>query len=285
MASADDYEVYPNAPLQLVALELRYPFSPRLGTQDAIAFFDERLSDELPIVEPLGEQVLMFVGGPAGSPIATPPAATLPSTKSLFRLTSRARTTAVTVSGGNTIVETSNYERYGRFRPLVDRVLNVLAEFGHPVGVERLGLRYIDEVRAPSVKTAPGDWSRYINPVLLASKDVGVEAYPELQPSLWQGVLQYARGVNMKVVMRYGALDGVAVNPDGPLRLAKRQEPGPFFLIDVDSFWAANQEEEIEEFMPGLVLELCDSLHRPIRAIFEHSITDALRNEVLRRGA
>ncbi len=26
-----EYEVYPAAPLQLVAMELRYPFSPRLG--------------------------------------------------------------------------------------------------------------------------------------------------------------------------------------------------------------------------------------------------------------
>jgi len=285
VAATDEFEVYPNAPLQLVAFELRYPFSPRLGTNEAITFFDEQLKGMLPVVEPLGEQVFMFVGGRTGQDPPVPPAATLPSTKSLFRLTSRSRTTAVTVSGSNTIIETSNYERYGKFRLLVKRVLDALAEFGHPVGIERVGLRYIDEVRVPSVTTPAGDWSRYITPWLLAAKDVGPAAYAELEPLSWQGVLEYARGERMAVVMRFGALNGLAVNPDGPLRLAKRQEPGPFFLIDVDSFWAAKPDDEIEEFSADRVLELSDSLHQPIRALFEAAVTDDLRNEILRRGA
>lgn len=279
----DRFEVYPNPPLQLVAMELRYPYSPRLATPDAIAFFHEHLSDLLPLVEPLSEQVLMFVGSPQGADSPPrPPAAAMPPTKSLFRLESRSKTTAVNVSGANTIIETSNYERYGTFRRLVDRVLTGLAEFGHPIGVERVGLRYIDEIRIPSVQTAPGEWSRYIHPALLAAKDIGTEAHGELSPSGWQGVLQYARGANMGVVMRYGALQGFAVNPEGPLRLAKRREPGPFFLIDVDSYWVSG-DEEIEEFSSEHVLSRCDTLHRPIRAIFERSVTEALRDEVLRR--
>jgi uncharacterized protein (TIGR04255 family) len=278
--AATEFEVYPNAPLQLVAMELRYPFSPRLATSDAIAFFHERLGATLPIVEPLAQQMVMLAVGPQDVP--SPPAASGPvPTKSLFRMTTRRRTTLVTVSGGNTIIETSDYERYGTFRPFIERVLATLEEFGHPVGVDRVGLRYIDEIRVPSITTSPGDWSPYINPSLLAAKDLGGRAHEELQPDGWQGVLEYRRGERMGLVMRYGALDGMAVNPDGPLSLARRQEPGPFFLIDVDSFWNAD-EDEMAEFSLNQVLDQIDTLHRPIRDIFEHSITDALRNEVLR---
>jgi uncharacterized protein (TIGR04255 family) len=277
MMSEDEFEVYPAAPLQLVALELRYPYSPRLAGGEALAFFHERLGDALPIAEPMAQQgVMMFLG--SGEP-PEPPRMPIQGA-SLFRLTSRSRSTAVTVSGGNTILETSNYERYGMFRPLVERVLRLLADFGHPVGVERVGLRYIDEVRVPGLVDAQG-WERYVNPVLVRVRDVGEVAFEGLRAERWQGQVQYARSNKMHVVMNFGAQEGIAVGREGPLRLAKAQPPGPFFLIDVDSYWQG--DDYVDEFSASTLLDLADELHRPIRAIFETAITDDLRDEVLRR--
>src|SRR5690349_7595321 len=94
-------EVYPNAQLQLVAVELRYPFAPRLGSEDALMFFASYLSD-LPVTEPIHEQTVVLAGdGP-------------PDVKGsfAFRLTTRDRTTAATISPTKLALETSDYERY-----------------------------------------------------------------------------------------------------------------------------------------------------------------------------
>lgn len=276
---AADFEVYPNAPLQLVALELRFPFSPRLGTNEPLAFFHERLRDAFPFVEPLGQQqMVMMVGQPEGaSAIKTAP---LP-TQSLFRLSSLDRTTAITVSGSNLIVETGHYVRYGLFRRMIEQLLTVLGEFGGPVGVQRIGLRYIDEIRVPSVIDSPGDWSAYISDELIAASHIGERASPELQPESWRGLIEFARAPDSHVVMRYGASVGYAVNPEGPLRIHRVSEPGPYFLLDLDSFWG--NDEDLLEFSPDGLMEKCDQLHRPVRAIFESVITEQLRDEVLRR--
>ncbi len=55
----------------------------------------------------------------------------------------------------------------------------------------------------------------------------------------------------------------------------------PSSVMDVDSYWQG--DDYVDEFSSSTLLELVDTLHRPIRAIFEASITDALRDEVLRR--
>jgi uncharacterized protein (TIGR04255 family) len=81
--------------------------------------------------------------------------------------------------------------------------------------------------------------------------------------------------------MRFGAAEGYAVNPEGPLRIRRVSNPGPYFLLDVDSFWA--NDEDLLDFSTETLMEKCDHLHRPIRAIFESVITEQLRDEVLRR--
>lgn len=273
-----DFEVYPNAPLQLVAMELRFPFSPRLGSQEPIAFFYERLKEEFPFVEPMGQQMVMMVGQAEGAPPVT--TAPVPTT-SLFRFSSRDRTTAITVSGSNVIIETSRYERYGIFRNLIERLLEVLVEFGGLVGIQRVGLRYIDEIRVPSVTDPAGDWTPYVDDALVNASEIGKRAWPELEPKSWNGLVEFARDSSSRVVMRYGVSQGFAVNPEGPLRIHRVAEPGAYFLLDVDSFWASG--EELLDFTRDNLIERCDYLHRPIRAIFESVVTDRLRDEVLRK--
>jgi uncharacterized protein (TIGR04255 family) len=81
--------------------------------------------------------------------------------------------------------------------------------------------------------------------------------------------------------MRFGAMRGFTVDPNGPLQIARRGE-GAYFLIDLDSFWSA-PSEAMPEFDPSYVLERCAHLRVPIRTLFEASITKKLRNEVLRK--
>ncbi|HUF58386.1 MAG TPA: TIGR04255 family protein [Actinomycetota bacterium] len=269
----DEHEVYPNAPLRLVAHEVRYPLSPRLGTQDQLAVFLEALDDLLPVAEMGGEQgFVLSVGG--ASSVSTPPI------RSVFKLASRDRTTVATVSGTNTTIETTSYRSFTSFLPLANRVFGVLAESGLIVGMERVGLRYIDEIRVPSLESGPNMWTPYVQSALIDQIALGVNA-AQLIPQSWQGAVNYSTEENQSVVLRYGAMEGFAVNQDGPLRVPKRTSPGPFFLIDIDSFWAA---AEVTNGMDlDWLMNLSVQLHRPIRDLFEAAITDKLRDDVLRK--
>jgi len=268
-----EHEVYPNAPLRLVAHEVRYPLSPRLGTQDQLAVFLDALDDVLPVAEMGSEQsfVLSVGGGPS---VSTPPI------KSVFKLASRDRTTIATVSGTNTTIETTSYRNFATFLPLASRVFDVLAGTGLIVGVERVGLRYIDEIRVPAAGNGFEVWAPYVQNALIDQVELGVNA-AGLVPQSWQGVVNYSAENDRGVVLRYGALEGYAVNQDGPLRITRRVAPGPFFLIDIDSYWAG------AEVTNGMDLEwlmqLSAQLHAPVRDLFEAAITDRLRDDVLRK--
>lgn len=264
-----DREVYPNAPLKLVAAEVRYPLAPRL-LADAADFLHARLGG-LPILEPVQEHTLQVgLGGP-GPDIQA-------GTARFFRLMSRDRTASATITPNRAIVETSRYERYERLRDLVEALVRALEEFKQPALYQRLGLRYIDEIRIPGIDETPGDWRPYIASELLAPMNIG-SAYAELTPWQWEAVLRFDRGPQAGLLMRYGSLAGFTVDPTGPLRV-KPDGAGPYFLIDIDSFWEGS---EVADFKADEVLSCLDHLHEPVRALFERSITDQLRNEVLRK--
>lgn len=265
-------EVYPNAQLQLVAAEIRYPFSPRLGGEEALTFFASKLADLLPIPEPIQQQTLILGAGVA------------PDIKgqSSFRLFARDRTTAATVSPTSFLLETTDYERYGSFRRILSQLLGALAEFGKPAGLERIGLRYIDEIRVPNVtSSAPSAWEPYMHEALIAAPKLASEALPGMDPAVWNGMLTFQSPEQTTLVVRYGSFDGYSVDPNGPLRVKRRTEPTAFFLFDIDSFWMMN--EEIADFDVDYVVQTCDRLHRPISSVFERCITNRLRDEVLRK--
>jgi uncharacterized protein (TIGR04255 family) len=265
-------EIYPNAQLQLVAAELRYPFAPRLGSEDALAVFVPALQDDLPIAEPVHQQTVMF--GNEGAPDVKGSFA--------FRLTTRDRTTAATLSPTSLILETTAYERYGAFRRLLQKLITLLDEYSRPAGVDRVGLRYIDEIRVPDIATLTAQaWKPYIDTALIAPVEVAADALSGMTPRSWNGILHFESAENTTIVLRYGALEGHAVNPSGPLRLKRVSDPGPFFLLDIDSFWSV--EEVIADFDATTLLDTCDRLHRPISSLFERCITERLRNDVLRK--
>jgi uncharacterized protein (TIGR04255 family) len=69
----------------------------------------------------------------------------------------------------------------------------------------------------------------------------------------------------------------------GNAPLKRRSPPsnsGPYFLVDIDSFWAAG--DAVPEFSVNRALEMIDQLHGPVRELFEAAITERLRTEVLR---
>lgn len=268
MTQLDDREIYPNAPLEFVACEVRFPLSPALGEDGILPRLHRSFYDWLPLVEPAVETMLLM------SPGNVPP----PTTTKQLRFLARDRRFGVLVTPTLVSVETTRYTRYEEFRESIARSLSALekAEAG-VAGLARIGLRYIDEVRVPRAESDPQVWTAYIDQRLASGVTLLLENHG---PASLQGTLQYDLGDGQHVVMRYGALRGQSVG-NAPLRRREIGQPGAYFLVDIDSYWTP--DDPLPEFSVDDALDICDRLHRPVRELFEASINERLRDEVLRR--
>jgi uncharacterized protein (TIGR04255 family) len=262
-------EVYPNAPLRLVTAEFRFPLSPTLAGGDLLSALSKVFSDVLPIIEPVPQGLQMTLGAEA-----QPPKMTVGG----FRLLSRDRTAAVTVTASRLAVETTVYEHWETFRQSIGTALRAIGEELYAiVGLDRVGLRYINEIRVPGNGTSVERWMPYVSEDLLAvARLAGGHEIKTVQSAL-----HLVTGDKEELLLRCGALEGHAVDNSGPLRLPSPPEDGPFFLLDIDSFWT--RLGVLDEFDTATALVIADRLHDPVDGLFEGAITERLRDEVLRR--
>ncbi|MDP8930517.1 MAG: TIGR04255 family protein [Actinomycetota bacterium] len=263
-----DREVYPNAPLRLVTAEFRFPLSPRLTSSDLLTLLADVLGERLPIIEPAGLQVT--IGHEAAPPAVSGMG---------YRLLTRERTTAVTVGSSRIAVETTAYEHWEDFRDgVVSAALRAIGDdLGALAGLDRVGLRYINEIRVPGAGEDVTDWGDYIAPQLLAP--AGLAAGQSIRTL--QLALHLDRGDGAELLLRAGLLEGHVVDDTGSLQLLTPPQPGHFFLVDVDSFWT--RSAAYEQWNTNAALKIANRLHDPIDELFESCITETLRAEVLRR--
>lgn len=258
-----DREIYPNPQLNLVAFELRYPRVPPLDSEQGHRAVYDAMREELPILGPPPNLHLEM------SPVGTK------QTQAGMRLLDRRRTRTITLTDQGLTVETSAYEKYEEFAGLVERALRIVNDVAALPAVLRIGLRYIDEIEVEGVHTVEA-WKEYVEDDLLA-------------PGIYHGysTVEYRASVGLqvdeqhRVTLQFGVVDQPVVNPDGPLRI-RRSPTGSYFLLDIDSAWTAPSEEFVEFDIEG-VLQRSETLHDPVRAIFERAIKPRLRDDVLRR--
>jgi uncharacterized protein (TIGR04255 family) len=266
-------EVFPNAPLALVAFEVRYLECAALIARPALERLKAALAEHLPLRDDLRQQVTLSLAAaeaPAVQQVTVVP-----------RFTTRNRTTACQVSPTSLIIETTAYAGFDPFLSLIRAALEAVAEVERPDGVTRVGLRYIDEIRVPGIAEPPGAWNGYINEHLLAPVAEEFVKAAQLIPRTWQGVVQYETGPDRAVVLRYGPAEGYAVPPGGPTRRRDAPPPGLYFLLDSDSYW--HPSDEIPEFEPERLAAATRDLHTPVKALFETVVTDRLVDEVFRQ--
>lgn len=267
MVAVESREVYPNAPVVLVTLEVRHPTADKLthaGIQNKIK---RRLGENFPILRLTKVTNVEAVVG-------TAPTVTVEEFPRYF---SRDNTCAISFKSGAVVIETTKYQGWEDFRNIALLALEVRQEFSPVDGVERIGLRYIDELRVPDVDGSVESWAPWVDATLLGPAAIAGRA--KLIPFQWQGATVYETGQGRSVVLRHGAREGYAVDPGGELKRST-PTPGPFFWLDIDSFWSSGNETPALD--PKAVVEICDELHTPVRSLFETLITDRMREEVLR---
>lgn len=258
-----DHRIYSNPPIAMVAVEVRHSGTDPVSEAGYVAL-RQKLRAQWPVQIPAQEFSLDF-GNSGPAPVVT----------DYQRFATRDRRTAIVIRPGATTVETVDYRGWADLSITLRSALDARAEVSQPAGYERIGLRYIDEVRVPGENDAL-DWSSWVHTSLLAPQpDGGVDG---LSLSAWQGMAQFGPTDGRSLVLRYGPGEGYAVEPQGPLRRPETPS-GSFFLLDFDSFWET--PGSIPEFDPDELMDRCDVLHAPVRKLFEGLITDKLRKEVL----
>jgi uncharacterized protein (TIGR04255 family) len=261
-----DRKLYPNAPVVLAVIEVRHSAAEPLS-QPAIADLKRHLAKLCPLFVPATSVTLTASTGGMQQEARTWP-----------RYMSRDKSSAVTFRDTAIVVETTRYERYEMLRELAMLGIEGRQRVAPVDGVERVGMRYINEIRVPELKSA-ADWAEWVAPTLAGPAVIPPPADTEV--SAWQGLTVFGGPNGSGLTLRHGPFEGYAVDPGGDLK-RPTPTPGPFFLIDLDSYWAPLEE------MPDLELDSAmgrlDGLNQSITDLFENMITDRLRDEVLRRA-
>jgi uncharacterized protein (TIGR04255 family) len=271
---AETHEVYPSAPLALVAVEVRFPeaAAERPLPMPLQRSFRDLLGTDWVIESQRVQQLDAF--GPGGAGHQSVQQIVVP------RFTLRDRTLAVAVTEGSLTVETTSYRHYGEFRGVLQRAFDAAERLLAPDGVARMGMRYIDEIRVPDVSEGHLErWRGWLDATLLPPQMDAMVADQYL-PAAWDGAVRYATGPQRSLVLRYGARQGYAVQPRGNLSRPSLPSPGPFFVLDFDSFW---EPLDIPAFESQELTRTCDELRAPVRALFDLLVTDRLRTEVFMR--
>ncbi len=260
-----DREIYPNPPLALAVIELRHTTTQVLSEADQ-AGLKALLADAFPLARPTSPGVNVTV---------TPAGVTNENTPSYPRFMSRDNTAAVTFQPGAIAIETTRYTRRSALKEMLQLAVDARQKVSPADGMTRLGVRYINEVRA-SIE-GPADWAQWINPALTSVAQLAAGESKAAQT--WQGMVVFGTQ-QQGVVLRHGNLEGYAVNPSGDLRRPV-PPPGPFYLIDLDSYWIPDGETPTLDW--SNIEPQYDDAALSAYVLFEQLVTDLYRQEVLRR--
>ncbi|WP_410785732.1 TIGR04255 family protein [Kribbella sp. C-35] len=258
-------EVFRNAPLALVAAEIRFTDAARLRqqvTKDEVAI---ALEERFPFAEPLqrGEVTLNLGLGGAPPQIQERQGVVLKNASS---------TETLTVMSESLTYETTAYRSFNELLDVVRSACDALVAAKVRPAVQRVGLRYIDEVRVPETISDVRQWGTWINSRLIGQLEVGPDDYPA---TAMQSVTTFDLGGGRGLNFRCAALN------QGPIVVPQflRRPPiqsGPFFVLDFDGFHDFTGQEAV----PLSSEVVCDSLsavHLPCGTAFQRSITDEAR--------
>jgi uncharacterized protein (TIGR04255 family) len=170
---------------------------------------------------------------------------------------SKDRALQLTLAAQNVFVVYNSYNKYEDIRDQFSTVVDVLSKTFPETKAARFGIRYINQI--DMAMDDPTSWDQYIEPRLLTSRSFFGEG-DAITRLITISEIKYD---DMNVVFQYGM-----PNPDHPAQIKR-----PLFILDLDASVA--QAHELAE-----TLVYMDAGHSRIQAIFERSITDALREKM-----
>jgi uncharacterized protein (TIGR04255 family) len=261
-------EVFSNPPLALVAAEIRFTDAARLRQQQAKDDVTIALEERFPYAEPFQQAGLNLT--PGGSPqIQERLGVVLKNAKS---------TETLTIMSESLTYETTTYDSFDELLQAIAAACDALVAARVRPAVQRVGLRYIDELRVPEPIADVRQWGKWINDRLIGHLTVGPDDFPA---TTTQSVSTYDLGEGRGLNFRFAALNqGPIVVP--PFLKRPPIESGPFFVLDFDGFHDFGGQEAVP-LSSEVVGESLAAVHVPCGTAFQRSITDESR--ALFRGA
>ncbi|MGB7982951.1 MAG: TIGR04255 family protein [Candidatus Nanopelagicales bacterium] len=256
-------EVFANAPLALVAAEVRFTDAARLRQQQTKDEIAMALEDRFPYAEPLQQTNfnLPLGGGP-------------PQVQEQLGvvLKNASSTETLTIMSESLTYETTAYDNFEHLLEAVTGACSVLVEAKVRPALQRVGLRYIDEIRVSEDIVDMRQWKRWINERLVGQLD----ALPtEVPATRSQAMTTFDLGGGRGLNFRCTALDqGTIVVPQHLRR--KPVESGPFFVLDFDGFHDFTTQDTVE-LSAEVVRDALSAVHVPCGTAFQNSITDEAR--------
>ncbi len=263
----NEREVYPSAPVVVAAVEVRHTEASIL-TQSERKKVKQALSQWAPIQRSSKQLIVTGMVGAAGGGDQ--------ALEEFPKYFSRDSMLAISFRKEAVVIEATRYDGWLAFRAIIEAAVEARAEIGVPDAIERVGIRYLNEIRPEEGNSV--NWTDWLNPAVLGPIELGESV--GLEAKQWQGQAVYGPQDGRSLVLRYAPGEGQAVD-SGQELVRSRFTPGPFMWIDIDSFWL--HEATLPEYDTEAILAKCVELHTPLRTLFESLITPKLR-EVLRRG-
>lgn len=265
-------EVYPSTPLALVATEIRYSESARLrqqATRDAITL---ALESRFPYAERTNSLAFSLAVGQAG------PVPQVSQHENAVLL-NESRTESMTITPQSLLYETTDYADFESLASAVALACDALIGAGVRPALERIGLRYIDEVRADEQIADVSDWSQWIDPRLV--DQIGTAPAGATIRAL-EGVIQYELSGGRGLQVRYAALNRDPVVAPPILKRSREFGHGSFFVLDFDGF-REFKNTKLTPLTTSLVVKTLAEVHGPAGEAFQNSITDRAR-ELFRKA-
>jgi uncharacterized protein (TIGR04255 family) len=238
------------SPLKLVAFQLRHSQAPSTPELQVGLAAQERLGGAVVWrLEPIQTQTVTMqagLGRQGGSP-------SVEVQQTGWRLNAEDGGATVTLATDSIGLEATVYPGWPIFSTAIDALLAVAEDVTKPRAELRLGLRYINRIEQPEVKS-PGEWDKWID-----SKVLGVIQHPMGSGlAAAQQQLDMRLGDGNRATVQHGFLRDAA---SGKL----------VYVIDLDAYREGARAFDSRETKTAL-----DKLHQNVLAMFQSMITPSL---------
>jgi uncharacterized protein (TIGR04255 family) len=233
--------------LKLVICQLRFPVIHRFEQPGFLGAFQDALKKDYP--RGSLEQQIGVALTPAGA-TSVPPS-------QFWRFTDSSGAWSVAVARDFVSLETTAYERFEGFRDRLQSLLDALPALGVDFQ-ERLGLRFVNEIKHPKALT-PASWRGFLNEDLLGM--VGGDV-------LGDGVIHAVQEIRLREE------DGILVIRHGYVG-TEPTDNRPYYLLDLDYYDEVGKPLDREH-----ILQRTETYHSKMHDVFEMSITDAMREHL-----
>lgn len=203
-------------PLKVVIVQMRFPPELALAEPASHTRIQNALRERYPLAQPIEQVNIQFAIGPQSVP------AVQQARPTGVRFTSEDGAQAVTIGPDAVSLQSTAYHDWPEFEGRFDEMLAVVLSEVRPQRIDRLGLRFIDELSHPEARTL-AEWSRLLDPSLLGT--AATERFAELTTRATE-----------QIVLEEG--DDAAVITHAYMQNPPEADPPSTYVIDVDGFSA-----------------------------------------------